>query len=237
MVGGLLLRGMLAGILAGFLAAAFATFAGEPSIERAIAFEAAVEQAEGQPSEPEIVSRETQRSVGLFTAAMIYGAAVGGFFGLAFAFAYGRIGGPDPRAVAAILACAGFIAIGLVPELKYPANPPAIGAQDTLGARTALFFVMMLISVLAMVLAAMIGETLRLWLDSWNAALAQAAVFIAMVGLAARLLPSIDEVPASFPADVLWSFRVSALGVQAVLWSALGLGFGALTQAHPIKRR
>ncbi|MGH6869834.1 MAG: CbtA family protein, partial [Methylocella sp.] len=39
MVSGLLLRGLVAGILAGLLAAGFSVLAGEPSIERAIAFE------------------------------------------------------------------------------------------------------------------------------------------------------------------------------------------------------
>jgi Probable cobalt transporter subunit (CbtA) len=45
--GGLLLRGLLAGILAGLLAAGFSYLAGEPSIERAIAFESAADQAAG----------------------------------------------------------------------------------------------------------------------------------------------------------------------------------------------
>jgi Probable cobalt transporter subunit (CbtA). len=82
MVSGLLRRGLLAGILAGLLAAGFSFLAGEPSIERAIAFETAVEQAEAQPSRPEIVSRSVQRSAGLLTAFIVYGAAIGGLFSL-----------------------------------------------------------------------------------------------------------------------------------------------------------
>jgi hypothetical protein len=39
-------------------------------------------------------------------------------------------------------------------------------------------------------------------------------------------------VPTDFPAVTLWDFRVSALGMQAVLWSALGISFGVL--AEPI---
>lgn len=230
MVGGLLARGMLAGALAGLLAACFAALAGEPSIERAIAFESAALEAAGQAPEPSIVSREVQRGAGLLTAGAIYGAAIGGFFGLSFAFAYGRVGGADPRAVSALLACAGFIAIGLAPELKYPANPPAVGAEETLGARTALFFGMMLISVLAMILAAAARDNLRLWFDDWNAGLVQAAIFLLVVGGAAYLLPRVDEVPAAFPADLLWNFRIAALGAQAVLWAALGLGFGILAR-------
>ena len=106
MVSGLLLRGLLAGILAGVLAAGISFLAGEPSIERAIAFETALEQAAGQPSEPEIVSRSVQRGAGLLTAYIVYGAAIGGLFSLVFALAYGRVNGFDPKALAALLAFA-----------------------------------------------------------------------------------------------------------------------------------
>jgi hypothetical protein len=40
----------------------------------------------------------------------------------------------------------------------------------------------------------------------------------------------IDEVPAGFPADVLWNFRLAAWGIQVVLWASIGLLFGWLTE-------
>ena len=233
MVSGLLLRGLLAGLLAGFLAAGFASCAGEPSIERAIAFESAANEAAGQlPPEPEIVSRSVQRGAGLFTASIVYGAALGGLFSLAFAFAYGRLGGFDPRALSAVLALAGFVALVLVPELKYPANPPAIGAAATIGARTALYFALLAISLLAMILAATLAPSLAAWLGAWNGTLAAAGVFAAVAGMAAFALPSVDEVPAGFPANVLWDFRVASIGARAVLWGTLGLAFGGMTQIY-----
>lgn len=230
MVSGLLLRGLLAGILAGLLAAGFSFLAGEPSIERAIAFETATEQAAAQPSEPEIVSRSTQRGAGLFTAYIVYGAAIGGLFGLVFALAYGRVNSFDPQALSALLAFAGFAALVLVPELKYPANPPAIGAPETIGARTALYFAMLAISLLAMLLAATLALPLTARLGSWNGALGSAAVFVAVAGLAALALPPVDEVPVNFPASVLWNFRLASIGAGAVLWASLGLTFGGMTQ-------
>jgi predicted cobalt transporter CbtA len=51
------------------------------------------------------------------------------------------------------------------------------------------------------------------------------------------VLPSADETPAAFPAGVLWRFRVASLGIQTVLWTALGLVFGALTQRALTSRR
>jgi hypothetical protein len=51
-----------------------------------------------------------------------------------------------------------------------------------------------------------------------------------MVIIAALLMPSLDEVPRGFPADVLWSFRQAALAIQATLWATLGLVFGRLAE-------
>jgi hypothetical protein len=44
------------------------------------------------------------------------------------------------------------------------------------------------------------------------------------------LLPDVQEVPDQFPAVVLWRFRVANLGIQAVIWTTMGLLFGYLTE-------
>src|ERR1700685_3878425 len=125
MVGQLLLRGMLVGILAGLLAFGFARVFGEPAVDSAIAFEERAAAAKGEAPEPELVSREVQSTLGLLTGTLVYGAAIGGFFALVFAFAYGRMGSLGARETSALLALAGFVAVILVPFIKYPANPPS----------------------------------------------------------------------------------------------------------------
>jgi predicted cobalt transporter CbtA len=57
-----------------------------------------------------------------------------------------------------------------------------------------------------------------------------AAAFIVLVTIGCLALPGVNEVPKDFPAVVLWRFRLASLGTQAVLWAALGLVFGALTE-------
>ncbi len=136
----LLLRGMLAGIVAGLCVFALASWIGEPQVERAIAFETSMDQAKGEPPEPEIVSRNIQRSFGLLTATVVDGTAIGGIFALVFAFAYGRLPMTSPRSLSALLAGLGFVTLRVVPALKYPANPPSVGNPETIGARTASFF-------------------------------------------------------------------------------------------------
>jgi predicted cobalt transporter CbtA len=226
----LLIRGMAVGVLAGLLVFFSAHWLGEPQVDRAIAFEASAEQAKGDAPESELFSRHIQKTAGLFTAAVTYGAALGGIFGLVFAYSYGRIGPHRPRALSVFLACAGFMVISFVPSLKYPANPPAVGNPETIGIRTGAFFLMILISVAAMILSLQVSRHTMRRFGEWNGGLLAISLFIVLVSSCAYALPSINEVPTGFPADVLWHFRLAAWALQVVLWASIGLLFGWFTE-------
>jgi predicted cobalt transporter CbtA len=227
----LLICGLLAGACGGLLATGFAEVLGEPPLEQAISFEEA--QAEGQhgaegpvphaDEEAPAVSRNAQRFVGLPLAAIVYGLAIGGLFALAFAFAYGRIGDASPGRTALWMAAAGFVVFFLVPFLKYPANPPATGDPNTVGERTVLFFTMLATSLLAAAAAARIRTGLLRRHTPATATLVAIGTFLAIVAIAGAALPTVDEIPAGFPADALWKFRLASIGTQAVLWATMGL--------------
>lgn len=231
---------MLVGILAGLLGFGFLKIYGEPQVDRAIAFEtqldqakAAAERAKGMKVEeqPELVSRAVQAGLGLFTAVMVYSAAFGGLFALVFAFAYGRMPGAlTPRGTALLLAALGFVALYVVPNLKYPANPPSVGNPATIGIRTALYFGMIAISLAAMACSVSLKRLLVPRYGNWNATLIAAAFYLVLVVAAALLLPAVNEVPAAFPAVVLWNFRMASLGAQVIMWTTLALAFGAAAQ-------
>ncbi len=237
MVRGLLIRGMLVGLAAGIVAFCVAKILGEPFVDLAIAFEAKMYAAMNMPEEPELVSRGVQSTIGLLTGVLLYGAAFGGLFALVFAYAYGRMGNLGPRATAALLALAAFITIVVVPDLKYPANPPSVGEPDTIGFRTEWYFMMLVISIAAMTLALSARKALTGKHGPWNAAIAGGILFIALVIAAQLLLPAINEVPKDFPAAVLWNFRIANLGIQAALWAVLGLGFGFLAERLMLGKR
>lgn len=230
MVGRILLRGMLAGLAAGLLTFSCAKFLGEPQVDHAISFEQKMDEAKGEAPEPELVSRHTQAGLGLFTGVMVYSTAVGGLFALVFAFLQGRVGSLSPRALAGFLALGGFVALVLAPMLKYPANPPSVGNPDTIGFRTELYFLMLAISVAAMVFSLKVRRYAVRKIGAWNGSIAAAVLFIVIIALVDSGLPIIDEVPAAFPAMLLWKFRLAALGMQVILWSTIGLVFGALIE-------
>jgi hypothetical protein len=190
-------------------------------------------QLTGEAPEPELISRAVQSTIGLLTGVVVYGCAFGGIFALVFVYAHGRLGHSwSPRTTAAVLATAAFVVLVLVPQIKYPANPPSVGGSDTIGLRTALYFGMLLLSVAAAVAAFSTGRSLVARLGTWNAALIGGAAYIAVMVAAMLMLRPINEVPSEFSAEVLWRFRLASLGVEAVLWTTLGLVFGVVAERH-----
>ncbi|MFI1396949.1 CbtA family protein [Streptomyces sp. NPDC020681] len=223
----LLVRGMLAGLIAGVFAMAVAYFIGESPVDAAIAFEESHAHEHGGE---ELVSRTMQSTGGLATGVLVFGVAIGGIAALAFCVALGRIGRFGPRATAALVALGALLVVYVVPYLKYPPNPPAVGDPDTIGQRTALYFLMVLLSVLLAVAAVILGKRLAPRLGNWNATVAAGAAFVVAAGLAFAFLPSFNEVPKGFPATVVWEFRLATLAIQVTLWTVFGLAFGHLAE-------
>jgi predicted cobalt transporter CbtA len=133
----LILRGILAGAAAGLLAFLFARIFAEPQISKAIDYEsgrdaaqAALDKAAGLPAaaaDPDLFSRTVQADVGIGAGMIVFGMAMGALFAVAYAVCLGRVGALRARSLALLVAGGGFLGMYLVPFLKYPANPPAIG--------------------------------------------------------------------------------------------------------------
>ncbi|MFJ3881444.1 CbtA family protein [Streptomyces sp. NPDC090077] len=228
----LLVRGMLAGLLAGVAAFLVAYLLGESKVDAAIAIEEAGQLAAGHDhgAEEAPVSRALQATAGLGTGVLLYGIALGGIAALVYCFALGRIGRFGARATAALVTGALFVTVTLVPFFKYPANPPAVGDPDTAARRTALYLLMIALSGLLAAGALILGRRLAPRLGNWNASVAASLAFVAAVGVSYALLPGIDEVPAGFPAALIWQFRLASLAIQTALWATFGLAFGFLAE-------
>jgi pimeloyl-ACP methyl ester carboxylesterase len=246
MIGSLLVRGMLAGVLAGILGFAFAHTFAEPSIDSAIAFEEYVEyEVHHEAPEVELVSRSLQSTAGLVTGTLLYGVSMGGIFALAFTAAYGRVGGLSARGTAALVGLLSLVAVYLAPFLKYPANPPSIGNEETIQFRTAIYLVLLLASVVAMVFAVILQRRLVTRFGGWNATLVAVAAYVVAMAVCYLVFPGINEVPqtavptvidavtdadVTFPPTVLWNFRIASIGLQAVMWTTISLVFGVLAE-------
>jgi hypothetical protein len=228
--GAILLRGLLAGLIAGLLAGVFAYATGESRIDAAIAIEqaqAAPEAADGHHDEGELVSREGQKG-GLILATALYGVAMGGLLATAYTLLRRRLRTPSDTRAAFGLAGAALLGIVLVPFVKYPPNPPAVGDPATINQRTISYLAIVVIGLVAVWAGVVASRSLRATAPEWLRAAAAVGGFLIVVAIGYLLLPAIDEVPDTFPASLLWNFRLSSFGTQVTLWSALGLAFAAL---------
>ncbi|RGC66977.1 putative cobalt transporter subunit (CbtA) [Micromonospora sp. MW-13] len=226
-----LLRGLLAGLVAGLLAGTFAYVVGEPRIEAAIAIEEAATHAAPAVGhdhhQDELVSREGQRG-GLFLATGLFGAAMGGLLATAYALLRRRLRTADDGRSGLLLAGGALLGAVIVPFLKYPPNPPAVGDPDTINQRTGTYLLMVVLGLVAVWAGSLGHRSIRRGAPPWLRAGAAGGGFLLVAVVSHLVLPSFEEVPDDFPATLLWNFRLASLGTQVVLWAATGLLFTAL---------
>ncbi len=261
-----ILRGVLSGALGGLIAFVFARIFAESQIQAAIDYEegrgaaqATLDKAAGIAAgghEHEIFSRTIQANLGIGIGMILLGAALGAVFAVVYAVCLGRVGDVKPRTLALLVAGGGFLGFYLVPFVKYPANPPAVGNGDTIGARTGLYLAMVVCSLLFLVLAVLLGRKLQARLGTWNASLIAGGAFIVAIGVVMLILPSVGELSTNvaanghyatetplpltdpngtivypgFSADVLANFRLYSVGAQLIMWTTIGLVFAPLAE-------
>ena len=79
--------------------------------------------------------RAVQENFGAAVGVVVFGIVMGVLFAVAYTAIrtpLERRGfGPDPAGLALLLSAGMFTAIALMPSLKYPANPPAVGLDET----------------------------------------------------------------------------------------------------------
>jgi predicted cobalt transporter CbtA len=218
--------GALAGLAGGLAMALFLLLVGEQSITDAIALEDAAAHAAGESHEA-MFDRGTQLAGG-FVGSAVAGVLMGLVLAVVLAAVRHRLAARDDWRRAMAVAVAGFVTVALVPALKYPANPPAVGDPDTIGRRTTLYVLMLAWSLLA----AWGGWRLSLWLreratpDHVRLTSAVAA-FVALVGIGFVVLPGTPDAVTA-PATLVWRFRVASLGGAALLWGVAGTVLGTL---------
>ncbi|MDG4809646.1 CbtA family protein [Micromonospora sp. WMMD1120] len=230
-----LVRGLLAGLIAGLLAGTFAYVVGEPQVEAAIAIEEAASHAEpaagAHDHEDALVSRTGQRG-GLFLATGLFGAAMGGLLATAYVLLSRRRRSYDDGRSGLLLAGAALVGAVLVPFLKYPANPPAVGDPATINQRTITYLLMVVLGLVAVWAGSLGYRSVGAQAPTWQRAAAGVGGFLLVAAVSYVVMPSFQEVPDDFPATLLWDFRLASLGTQVVLWTGIGLFFAALMHSE-----
>src|SRR5882724_6143493 len=163
----IILRGALSGLVAGVLGLTFAKIFAEPLVNKAIDYEygrdavlAALNKAAGRavtPDGPEIFSRDIQSTIGVASGIIAFSVAMGALVAVAYLVLHGRFQ-LRPSRLAWIIAGFGFLGVYLLPFVKYPANPPAIGHAFTITTRGQLYLAMVGCSLILLGLAAYLAR-------------------------------------------------------------------------------
>ena len=166
--------------------------------------------------------------VGGSTGAVIAGIALGLLLAVVFAAVRHRLAGRDDWRRAMTVAATAFLTVYLVPWLKYPANPPAVGNPDSIGQRTALYIVMIAWSIVATWAAWRLHRWLRAnGRPEHHRVPATLALYAGLVGLGLVALPANPDAITA-PAQLVWRFRLASLGGSAAYWTVCGTVFGWL---------
>ncbi|MCW2497834.1 CbtA family protein [Jatrophihabitans sp.] len=201
-----ILRGALSGLIAGVLAFVFAKIFAEPVINKAIAYESGrdaildkLNKAAGRPvapDGPEIFSRHVQSTVGLASGLIGFGVAMGAIVAVVYLVLHGRTT-IRPRVMAICLAAFGFLGVFLLPFVKYPANPPAIGHSFTITTRGHLYLAMVGASIVLLALAVYLGYRLHRRFGVFYASLMAAVAFLIPYCVLIGVLPSLGDLSAN----------------------------------------
>jgi len=213
-----------AGLFAGLIAGLFHYVATEPVIEQAIAQESMMHPEEAD--EPPVVTRDVQR-VGGIVGWVLYGLFMGLIFGAVYALArphFGRVGLVLNGVLSAGVA---YWLIGLLPFLKYPANPPGVGDPETITYRQTLFVLFWVLSVGGVLVAGWVLRLVRARTRSAEAWVATLVVYVLYATLLLALMPPNPD-PVQMPPALMASFRALSLIGLTLFWLILGVTFGLL---------
>jgi hypothetical protein len=199
-------RGALAGVIAGVLGFVFARIFAEPVINQAIAYEsgrdswlALLNKAAGRPvapDGPEIFSRTIQSTVGIASGIIAFSAAMGALVAVVYLCLHGRFN-VRPRNLVWMITAFGFCGVYLLPFVKYPANPPAIGHTFTIGTRSQLYLTMVVGSLVLLGLAVYLARRLMPRFGMTGAVVLSAVAFLVVYGALIGLLPSLGNLGAN----------------------------------------
>jgi predicted cobalt transporter CbtA len=152
------------------------------------------------------------------------GISWGALFGVVFSLSRNSIPGSNNKKKALILAGIMLLVIYIVPALKYPANPPAVGDPETIYYRESLYITLLAVSGFSAFGLAFLYRKLG---DKKGKQVVVPIIYIGIIAAAFMLLPpDPDEITA--PMDLVMGFRIASGLTMSAFWGLLGFILGPL---------
>jgi predicted cobalt transporter CbtA len=214
---------ILSGAIAGTILALVNLGIVEPFIEQAIALENERAATDGEMINPiEFNSYRIWQKGGEIAAGTVLGLSLGALFGIVFAYARDSLPGTSNKKKALILAGVMWLVLFIVPALKYPGNPPAVGNPDTLSYRQSLYIAYLAISGFSALGLALLHRKLG---SMHIKKVMIPAIYVAIMSIAYLAMPpNPDQITA--PMDLVIGFRLASGFTMSVFWGLLGIILG-----------
>jgi predicted cobalt transporter CbtA len=216
---------LLAGAIAGTILGAMNQVVVEPFIEHAIELEKQNTAQSGQIINPaEFAAYRLWQRGGEIVAGTVLGLSIGSLFGIVFAYARSSVPGSNNKKKGLIVAGIMWFALFLMPALKYPANPPAVGDPETIYYRQFLYITFLAISGFSALGLAFLYRKMG-YLHTKKAIIPSA--YAAIMAGAYLAMPANPD-PLNAPMDLVIGFRITSAITISLFWGLLGVIFGAL---------
>jgi predicted cobalt transporter CbtA len=227
---------LLAGAIAGTILGAINQVVVEPYIDHAIELEMLQQNTTAQSGQvitnpAEFAAYRFWQKGGEIIAGTILGLSIGSLYGIVFAYTRGSISGTNNnKKKALIVAGIMWFVLFLMPALKYPPNPPAVGNPETIYYRQSLYVAFLAISGFSALGLAFLYR--KMMVASSNntkkkAIIIPSAVYAAIMAGAYLAMPANPD-PINAPIDLVIGFRITSAITISMFWAVLGVIFGAL---------
>src|SRR5215218_1806081 len=215
-----LFSGAIAGAILGIINQSIV----EPFIEQAIDIENQNAIAAGELFNPsEYTAYRIWQRGGEIVAGTVLGLSIGSLFGIVFAYARSSVPGSNNKKKGLIVAGIMWFALFLMPVLKYPANPPAVGDPETIYYRQFLYLTFLAISGFSALGLAFLYRKMG-FLHTKKAIIPVA--YAAIMAGAYLAMPANPD-PLNAPMDLVIGFRITSAITISLFWGLLGVIFGA----------
>lgn len=215
---------LLSGAIAGATLGIVNQIVVEPFIDRAIDIENQNAIAAGELFNPnDYAAYRIWQKGGEIAAGTVLGVSIGALFGIVFAYARDSLPGSSNKKKALILAGVMWLVLFMVPALKYPANPPAVGDPDTISYRQSIYLAFLAVSGFSALGLAYLYR--KLGPAQAKKAIVPAVYVAIMAAAFVAMPPNPDEISA--PMDLVTNFRIASAFTMSMFWGLLGIILGA----------
>ena len=220
---------LLAGVVAGLVLAGINYFIAEHIIDQAIGIEIENNIAVGETVDfDELNSYRVWQKEGTFVAGAFLGLTYGAILGIVYVFARRYLPSSDDRKKALVLAGLMCLALYIVPFIKYPANPPAVGDPETIGLRESLYTTYQLTSGLIVLgLSVLLFKIRTINLFKYLIPV----FYVGLIGLIFAIFPANPDAITA-PMDLVNSFRIVTFTSMIIFYLVLGIVFGAIWRRY-----